>query len=318
MSNRHHILRELATRSNFDEEAYLTENPDVDEAVKGGIFKTGRHHFEAFGEKEGRMLCRNIPVNSAIKKYKLQKIIPLLRHDMPYIETEYFYDFLSQDLQAQFDIIETDAVSSHGYDGYAMQLLEKHADGIILDCGAGKRPVYFENVVNFEIASYDTTDVRGVGEKLPFIDKSFDAVISLQVLEHVKDTFICAKEISRVLKPGGDLICAVPFLQPFHAYPHHYYNMTQEGLKNLFKDFLAIDDVKVYGSLLPIGTLSWIVRSWANGLTGKAKEEFLNLKISELLEDSPKYYDRSFVKELSEDKNRELACGNVLFAHKEI
>jgi hypothetical protein len=27
----------------------------------------------------------------------------------------------------------------------------------------------------------------------------------------------------------------VPFLQPLHGYPHHYYNMTGEGLRNLFR-----------------------------------------------------------------------------------
>jgi len=51
-------------------------------------------------------------------------------------------------------------------------------------------------------------------------------------------------------------------------------------------------------------------------LNGKAKREFLNLKISELLEPGEKYFERSFVKELSEEKNFVLAGGSVLFAHK--
>ncbi|MHB1326124.1 MAG: class I SAM-dependent methyltransferase [Thermoleophilia bacterium] len=151
-----------------------------------------------------------------------------------------------------------------------MEIVNKHKNGWVLDCGAGKRPIYFDNVVNFEIVSYDTTDARGVGEVLPFVDNAFDAVLSIAVLEHVKDTFLCAREIARVLKPGDDLMCCVPFLQPLHGYPHHYYNMTHQGLKNLFEDLVKIDRLDVYESVLPISSLTWIVRSWADGLKGRA------------------------------------------------
>jgi hypothetical protein len=39
------------------------------------------------------------------------------------------------------------------------------------------------------------------------------------------------------VRPGGRIFAAVPFLQPYHAYPDHYYNMTAGGLRNLFSDF---------------------------------------------------------------------------------
>ena len=107
---------------------------------------------------------------------------------------------------------------------------------------------------------------------MPFVDNAFNAVLSIAVLEHVKDPFLCAREIARVLKPGGDLMCCVPFLQPLHGYPHHYYNMTHQGLKNLFEDLLKIDRLDVYENILPIASLTWIVRSWADGLKGKAKQ----------------------------------------------
>jgi SAM-dependent methyltransferase len=115
-------------------------------------------------------------------------------------------------------------------------------DGLLLDCGAGRRPTYYSNVVNYEIVDYDSTDVLGVGEYLPFKDDMFDAVISVAVLEHVCDPFRCATEISRVLKPGRRLICGVPFICPLHGYPHHYYNMTGQGLRALFEDKLEIED----------------------------------------------------------------------------
>lgn len=45
--------------------------------------------------------------------------------------------------------------------------------------------------------------VEGSGEKLPFADRSFDAVFCCDVLEHVEDLDRVVSEISRVCKPGG-------------------------------------------------------------------------------------------------------------------
>ena len=43
----------------------------------------------------------------------------------------------------------------------------------------------------------------GVGEKLPYADASFDAVICVDVLEHVADLSQVLLEVARVLRPGG-------------------------------------------------------------------------------------------------------------------
>jgi SAM-dependent methyltransferase len=212
----------------------------------GRIVKSGLERVAALGER------RNAGALAAAKAAKLARIEPLLRDDLPCDRRAGHPDFLSAELREQFRIVDTDAVSSNAYDGHVLELIERDNDGLVLDCGAGRRSVYSDNVVNLEIAPYDTTDVRGVGEELPFRDASFDAVISIAVLEHLKDPFRCAQEIARVLKPGGELICAVPFLQPYHGYPHHYYNMTHQGLTNLFDGMLKIDRVEVYGSALPI------------------------------------------------------------------
>lgn len=310
-----YILEELATTENFDEVAYLLANPDVASAVKKGLQKSGKSHFQTFGKNEKRMLRRDSSIIAEARKNKHEIIQPLLRSDIPYQENECCYDFLTEELKKQFNIVDTDRISSHHYDQLTLGIINKHESGWVLDCGAGWRPVYYENVVNFEIAPYDTTDVRGVGEVLPFVDRAFDAVISIAVLEHVKDPFRCAREIARVLKPGGALVCCVPFLQPLHGYPHHYYNMTHQGLANLFEGF-NIERIEVPDSVLPIWSLTWILKSWAEGLTGAAKKEFLNLKVADLLESGDHYLGKAFVRELSASKNLELASATVLFAYK--
>ena len=226
-------------------------------------------------------------------------------------------DFLTDDLRVQTGATDTSAISAHGYDPYALELIEGCRDGLVLDCGAGKRPVYYPNVVNFEIVNYDTTDVLGAGELLPFKDGSFDAVLSLSVLEHVRDPFQCAAEIARVLKPGGKLICCVPFLQPLHGYPHHYYNMTGEGLRALFERRLHIDRHIVPRSTLPLFSLTWFVQSWARVLRGDVREQFLSLRMSDLLRQPEELQDERWVTELSDEANFELASATMLFAHKE-
>jgi SAM-dependent methyltransferase len=75
--------------------------------------------------------------------------------------------------------------------------------GPILDVGAGNfAPTYRDDVINVEIVPYPTTDVIGASEYLPFADESFDLVISVAVLEHVRDPFAAARELQRVLKAG--------------------------------------------------------------------------------------------------------------------
>ncbi len=250
------------------------------------------------------------------KQEKLNRIRTIIREDLTYLESNQNFNFLSQELREKYNIVDTENVSSNNYDPIALSIIEESKDGLVLDCGAGKRSYYYENVVNFEIVPYDTTDVLGVGEELPFQDNVFEAVFSLAVLEHVKDPFQCAKEIARVMKPGGKLYCVVPFLQPLHGYPHHYYNMSIEGLRNLFADKLCIQKQEVIASGLPIWALSWILNSWAGGLHGKTKEDFISMKISDLLDNPVNYLGQDFVTELSAEKNIELACTTALIATK--
>jgi SAM-dependent methyltransferase len=171
-------------------------------------------------------------------------------------------------------------------------------------------------VINLEICDLPTTDVMGVGEHLPFRDHSFDAVFSLAVLEHVRDPFACAREIARVLKPGGVLYAAVPFLQPFHGYPDHYYNMTSHGLRNLFAQHLRIDELGVPASGKPFWALNWILRSYVNGLPADVAQRFRGMTVDQLLGDPLAHLPNDYVTALSPAADEELACVNYLLATK--
>ena len=51
---------------------------------------------------------------------------------------------------------------------------------------------------------------KGLAEKLPFADESFDVVTALDVVEHLDDDVTGLREMNRVLKSGGRTLIFVP------------------------------------------------------------------------------------------------------------
>ncbi|MDQ6694824.1 MAG: class I SAM-dependent methyltransferase [Chloroflexota bacterium] len=63
--------------------------------------------------------------------------------------------------------------------------------------------------------------VEAAGEHLPYGNAEFDAVVCLDVLEHVADAEAVLNEIYRVLKPGGVALTTVPNRHAFRD-PHYH------------------------------------------------------------------------------------------------
>jgi SAM-dependent methyltransferase len=302
------------TSANFSESAYLAANPDVARAVKDRRIGSGVEHFNRHGLHEKRTVRIAASQLNSMRELKMERLAPLIRRDLRHTTRNGKLDYLTRALRALAAVTETEQVSANGYDGHGMALVR--SGGLILDCGAGQRDIYFENVVNFEIVDYDTTDVLGVGEELPFRDGSFDGVISVAVLEHVRDPFRCAREIVRVLKPGGKLYCAVPFLQPLHGYPNHYFNMTHEGLRALFDGPMEITGQDVLASTGPVWSLTWILRRWAEQLPPLERAAFLKQTVADLVGPPQHLLAQPWVTGLPKPAQFELASATVLLAPK--
>lgn len=308
-------LLQTATADNYDEAGYLGANPDVARAVADGIFASGRIHFDCFGIGESRRQRRSIPPQW--RRTKLDRLSALLKTDAVQTIGPDHIDCLSDAARERFAVVATDNVSAHEYDDRALSLIGRNTDGLVLDCGAGLRNTYYRNVVNCEIVAYDSTDVLAAAEDLPFLDASFDAVICVNVLEHVKDPFRAASELMRVLKPGGELMCVAPFLQPLHGYPQHYYNMTQEGLLNLFEP-LSDCRIEIYGAMRPIWALHWFVSSYRAGLPEALRERFETMTIAELLASPQSLESLPIATALSSHACTELASAHALFGRKPV
>ena len=75
--------------------------------------------------------------------------------------------------------------------------------------------------------------LAAVGERLPFVNESFDLILSYDVLEHVEDPSSCLTECLRVLRPGGLLMAVFPpFFHPTGAHLEGY--VSRLPYANLF------------------------------------------------------------------------------------
>jgi SAM-dependent methyltransferase len=140
----------------------------------------------------------------------------------------------------QSRLLETHPTNPNAEDQTA--IIMDPANALVLDLGAGNpRPSeHHPNVVFHEWAHYAHTDVVSVCERLPYREGVFDAVISKATFEHVARPWEMADEVYRVLKPGGLVHVDTAFMQPLHADPHHFFNMTQNGVREIFRRFTLV------------------------------------------------------------------------------
>lgn len=69
---------------------------------------------------------------------------------------------------------------------------------------------------------HEAADLRVDAHALPFVDGSFDVVLSYAVLEHLHNPFVALAEVHRVLRPGGHFLGTVSQGEPFHdSFFHH-------------------------------------------------------------------------------------------------
>ena len=158
-----------------------------------------------------------------------------------------------------------DNISMHPYSDASNQIIYSSENGWILDLGAGGKHVAHRSVVQLDVFRFPMTDVVGSADCLPFQSNSFRAVVSQAVFEHLQYPESAASEVWRVLCPGGVAKIDTAFLQPEHAYPHHYFNATEAGLRHWFRDFeIEWSGVEPYQH--PKWSLVWFLSVYLAGL----------------------------------------------------
>lgn len=141
---------------------------------------------------------------------------------------------------------------------------------LILDAGAGetqyKRFCSHLKYVSQDFGKYDGTGNQAglqIGHRdhskldvisdivaIPIQQESFDAVMCVEVLEHLPNPIAALHELTRVLKPSGTLILTAPFASLTHYAPYFY----QTGYSRYFYEYwlnklgYKIEDMQLNGN----------------------------------------------------------------------
>ncbi len=124
--------------------------------------------------------------------------------------------------------------------------------------GAGRKKSG-SGIISIDLYRAPGVDIIGDIQKLPLMSNSIDGVIARGVLEHVPAPPNVAKEIFRILKPGGKVFSSIPFMQGYHPSPGDYQRYTIDGIQILFSDFRKIDCGITRGSA---SSFIWITREF--------------------------------------------------------
>src|SRR5581483_4352526 len=149
---------------------------------------------------------------------------------------------------------------------------------LVLDAGAGECPhaplfahtryVKLDRGIGDAAWDYSRVDVLADVQALPFASGTFDAVINIQVLEHVREPDDPVAEMARVLKPGGQLILTTVQCWEIHQHPNDFFRFTRYGLSYLFEKAGLESRVEALGGLFwllgfrLIAVLSFFQRGW--------------------------------------------------------
>lgn len=142
--------------------------------------------------------------------------------------------------------------------------------GEVLDVGCGNKPYRaLVPATTYTGLDVDTPFTRKVGaaevfydgKTFPLPDAAFDGVLCSQVLEHVFEPEAFLGEIRRVLRPGGTLVLAVPFMWDEHEQPHDFGRYSSFGLRALLERS-GFEIVVQKKSMADVRALAQLASAW--------------------------------------------------------
>jgi ubiquinone/menaquinone biosynthesis C-methylase UbiE len=135
--------------------------------------------------------------------------------------------------------------NAHNREVWLQKNLQRIPAGFrILDAGAGEQQ-YRQYCTHLRYVALDFGQYDGNGDgaglqtgvweqknldiicdicAVPEPDESFDAIMCIEVFEHLPDPLAAIREFARLLRPGGQLILTAPFCSLSHFAPYHFYS----------------------------------------------------------------------------------------------
>jgi SAM-dependent methyltransferase len=151
----------------------------------------------------------------------------------------------------------------------------------VLEIGPDGFPSAYRSMVDRPGITWETLDVFqdprlthvATSEyQYPLESDMYDIVVSGQVIEHVRKTWVWMREVSRVCKAGGIVITINPVSWPYHEAPFDCWRVYPEGMKALYEDASLDVIMSVWESLEAVG-----FRRYTPGASPEAQSRWLRL-----------------------------------------
>ena len=130
-------------------------------------------------------------------------------------------------------------------------LFQKYAPGCfqdyqrVLEIGPDGFPSTYRRLLANPTLDWQTLDITGDPQltfhardeyTFPMPGGLFDVVLSGQVIEHVRKTWVWIQEVARVCKPGGYVITVNPVSWGYHEAPIDCWRIYPEGMRTLYDE----------------------------------------------------------------------------------
>jgi 2-polyprenyl-3-methyl-5-hydroxy-6-metoxy-1,4-benzoquinol methylase len=195
---------------------------------------------------------------AVMDKTTLERLVPdeLLRDEATGVQTFRLhierYEFASGKLRDANSILDI----ACGV-GYGSRLLKDSLPGVLvtgIDSSA--------EAIDYANARYAGPGVTfRVGDAMTFDDGPFDAIVSLETIEHLPDPqrFI-QRATTMLLRPGGIFIGSVPVTPSVDANPHHLHDFTARSFRKLLASCGLIEFDRLH-QIQPYSPLAVITRT---------------------------------------------------------
>jgi ubiquinone/menaquinone biosynthesis C-methylase UbiE len=106
--------------------------------------------------------------------------------------------------------------------------------------------------VGLQTQSWDNSRLDIISDiiNIPEPDSSFDALMCIEVFEHLPAPIDAIKEFSRLIKKNGELLITAPFCSLTHFAPYHFYSGFNRYFyeKHLVENGFDIEEITPNGS----------------------------------------------------------------------
>lgn len=133
----------------------------------------------------------------------------------------------------------------------------------------------FDNYLKEEIKDKFSINLLDVSHSsLPFNNSYFDMILAIAIIEHLENPFLIVRECARILKSGGKLIIAIPYifsirskwqfflrgdLMGYNEKNNHISLYTQAVFKKTFlENFKIVDEIYSKGYIKLLGKKIWL------------------------------------------------------------